>query len=47
MADVKAEVLQERCGASKPWGVDVVDVRITRADYVDSHHRIGLPPHGS
>jgi membrane protease subunit HflC len=35
MADVKREVLQVVKGA-KPWGVDVVDVRITRADYVDA-----------
>ena len=35
MADVKREVLQVVNG-SKPWGVDVVDVRITRADYVDA-----------
>jgi len=34
-ADVKAEVLDKVRG-SKPWGVDVVDVRITRADYVDA-----------
>jgi membrane protease subunit HflC len=34
-ADVKAEVLDKVKG-SKPWGVDVVDVRITRADYVDA-----------
>jgi membrane protease subunit HflC len=34
-ADVKAEVLDKVKGA-KPWGVDVVDVRITRADYVDA-----------
>jgi membrane protease subunit HflC len=34
-ADVKAEVLEKVKGA-KPWGVDVVDVRITRADYVDA-----------
>jgi len=33
MADVKAQVLQAVRGA-KPWGVDVVDVRITRVDYV-------------
>jgi modulator of FtsH protease HflC len=33
--DVKAEVLDKVKG-SKPWGVDVVDVRITRADYVDA-----------
>jgi membrane protease subunit HflC len=31
MADVKTEVLQVVRGA-KPWGVDVVDVRITRVD---------------
>ncbi|HWI79289.1 MAG TPA: protease modulator HflC [Ramlibacter sp.] len=35
MADVKREVLGVVKGA-KPWGVDVVDVRITRADYVDA-----------
>ena len=34
-ADVKAEVLDKVRG-NKPWGVDVVDVRITRADYVDA-----------
>jgi membrane protease subunit HflC len=35
VADVKREVLEVVKGA-KPWGVDVVDVRITRADYVDA-----------
>lgn len=35
MADVKAEVLSAVRGA-KPWGVDVVDVRITRVDYVEA-----------
>ncbi|GAB4402355.1 MAG: protease modulator HflC [Rhodoferax sp.] len=35
MEDVKAEVLSQVRG-SKPWGVDVVDVRITRVDYVES-----------
>jgi membrane protease subunit HflC len=35
MADVKREVLEVVKGA-KPWGVDVVDVRITRADYVEA-----------
>ena len=35
MADVKREVLEAVRGG-KPWGVDVVDVRITRVDYVDS-----------
>ncbi len=35
MADVKSEVLDKVRGA-KPWGVDVVDVRITRVDYVEA-----------
>jgi membrane protease subunit HflK len=35
MADVKREVLEVVKGA-KPWGVDVIDVRITRADYVEA-----------
>lgn len=35
MADVKTEVLSVVRGA-KPWGVDVIDVRITRVDYVDA-----------
>jgi membrane protease subunit HflC len=35
MADVKAEVLKVVRGA-KPWGIDVIDVRITRVDYVES-----------
>ena len=35
MADVKAEVLAKVRGA-KPWGVDIVDVRITRVDYVEA-----------
>ncbi len=35
MNDVKAEVLSQVRGA-KPWGVDVIDVRITRVDYVDA-----------
>src|SRR6476620_619204 len=35
MADVKREVLQAVQG-SQPWGVDVVDVRITRVDYVEA-----------
>ena len=35
MNDVKAEVLSQVRGA-KPWGVDVIDVRITRLDYVDA-----------
>jgi modulator of FtsH protease HflC len=35
MNDVKREVLEVVKG-SKPWGIDVVDVRITRADYVEA-----------
>ena len=35
MADVKAEVQQSVRG-EKPWGIDVVDVRITRVDYVEA-----------
>ena len=35
MAEVKAEVLDKVRG-TKPWGVDVVDVRITRVDYVEA-----------
>ncbi len=36
MADVKREVLAAVRGADKPWGMDVVDVRITRVDYAES-----------
>ena len=35
MTDVKREVL-EKVRGEKPWGVDVVDVRITRVDYVEA-----------
>ena len=35
MADVKREVTDAVKG-DKPWGIDIVDVRITRADYVES-----------
>ena len=35
MTSVKREVLARVKGA-KPWGVDVVDVRITRVDYVEA-----------
>ncbi len=35
MADVKTAVLQVVRGGN-PWGVDVVDVRITRVDYVEA-----------
>ncbi len=35
MSDVKREVTAAVKGA-KPWGIDIVDVRITRADYVAS-----------
>ena len=36
MEDVKREVLRAVSGADKPWGMDVVDVRITRVDYAES-----------
>lgn len=35
MADVKREVIEAVKGA-KPWGIDIIDVRITRADYVEA-----------
>jgi modulator of FtsH protease HflC len=35
MAEVKREVLEVVKGA-KPWGIDVIDVRITRVDYVEA-----------
>ena len=35
LGNVKREVLTAVKG-DKPWGVDVIDVRITRADYVDA-----------
>jgi membrane protease subunit HflC len=35
MADVKREVTEVVKGA-KPWGIDIIDVRITRADYVEA-----------
>ncbi len=35
MADVQREVLAVVKGA-KPWGVDIIDVRITRVDYVEA-----------
>lgn len=35
MTDVKKEVLSVVRGA-KPWGIDVIDVRITRVDYVEA-----------
>ena len=35
MADVKTEVQQAVAG-SRPWGVEIVDVRITRVDYVEA-----------
>ncbi|MFY8103932.1 MAG: protease modulator HflC [Ramlibacter sp.] len=35
MADVKREVIEVVKGA-KPWGVEIVDVRVTRADYVEA-----------
>jgi membrane protease subunit HflC len=36
MADVKRQVLAAVSGAEKPWGLDVVDVRITRVDYAET-----------
>lgn len=36
MSDVKREVLQAVTAGAKPWGVDIVDVRITRADYTEA-----------
>jgi len=36
MEDVKREVLASVRGAQKPWGMDVVDVRITRVDYAET-----------
>ena len=36
MAEVKRQVLERVRGAEKPWGMDVVDVRITRVDYAQS-----------
>jgi len=35
MNDVKREVLNVVKG-SKPWGIDIIDVRVTRIDYVES-----------
>ena len=35
MADVKREVIEVVKG-TKPWGIDITDVRITRADYVEA-----------
>lgn len=36
MDDVKRQVLAAVKGAEKPWGMDVVDVRITRVDYAET-----------
>ena len=36
MEDVRREVLAAVSGAEKPWGLDVVDVRITRVDYAET-----------
>jgi membrane protease subunit HflC len=46
VADVKREVLEVVKGA-KPWGIDVVDVRITRADYSEAITDSVYSPHGS
>ena len=31
---------------AKSFGIEVVDVRIKRVDFVGQHHRVGLQPHG-
>lgn len=36
MASVQREVLAAVRGAEKPWGIDVIDVRISRIDYAES-----------
>jgi len=36
MRDVQREVLAAVRGADKPWGMDVIDVRITRVDYAEA-----------
>jgi len=36
MADVKTDVLAAVRGAEQPWGMDVIDVRITRVDYAET-----------
>ena len=36
MADVKKEVLAAVNSGPQPWGIDVVDVRITRVDYAET-----------
>jgi membrane protease subunit HflC len=36
MADVKRDVLAAVRGAQQPWGMDVIDVRITRVDYAET-----------
>ncbi|MCU0958007.1 MAG: protease modulator HflC, partial [Hydrogenophaga sp.] len=36
MRDVQREVLAAVRGADQPWGMDVIDVRITRVDYAES-----------
>jgi membrane protease subunit HflC len=36
MEDVKRQVLVAVRGADKPWGMDVIDVRITRVDYAEA-----------
>ena len=36
MADVKRDVIAAVRGADQPWGMDVIDVRITRVDYAET-----------
>ena len=33
MTDVKQQVLDTVTGGQRPWGIDIIDVRITRVDY--------------
>ncbi|GAA6141189.1 protease modulator HflC [Hydrogenophaga sp. 5NK40-0174] len=36
MSDVKSQVVKAVGNAEKPWGMDVIDVRITRVDYAEA-----------
>jgi modulator of FtsH protease HflC len=47
MADVKREVLAAVNSANQPWGMDIVDVRITRVDYAESRSPHRSTAHGS
>ena len=39
MADVKRAVSESVSKGEKPWGVEIVDVRMTRADYAESIYK--------